>query len=314
MTVQVDWLTSFVAVVDHGGFAAAAEAIFRAQSRVSAHVGSLERELGVQLFDRRARPVALTPSGEAYLAYARGTLTQLDLGRNAVAEVNGLIRGQLAVAAHPSAAASFLPRVIRDFRRRFPGIHVELVEEFVHVDEALLTGRVQLGLRPRYPATQDGRLRGVPLWSEPMRVVVPAHHELARVGEPVRTEDLGLYDLVVPGHNLGQTEAYQMLLQHDVTPTVAYLTNIPQTLIALVRNDLGVGFTNSLAVDGCGHDGVCVLPLADPALVREVAAVFETSQEFAVIRSPFWQAILDAPLPAGTVDLRPAPIEAPTQR
>jgi DNA-binding transcriptional LysR family regulator len=302
--MQIDWIASFVAVVDHGGFAAAAEGIFRAQSRVSAHVSALERELGVQLFDRRARPVVLTPSGAAFLSYARATLTQLELGRNAVAEVNGMIRGELAIAAHPSAAATFMPRVIRQFRKRYPGIHVELVEEFVHVDEALLTGRVQLGLRPQFPATHDGRLRRVPLWREPMRVVVHPHHQLAAGGGPVEVADLAGYDLIVPGHSLGQTEAYQMLTQRDIAPTVSYLTNIPQTLIALVRNELGVGFTNDLAMRSCETEGVLVLPLADETLVREVSVVFEASRAATVMMNPFWKALLSTSLPEGTVDLR----------
>ena len=304
--MQVEWIVSFVAVVDHGGFAAAAEAIFRAQSRVSAHVGALERELGVQLFDRRARPVALTASGAAFLSYARATLTQLDLGRNAVAEVNGLVRGQLAVAAHPSAAATFLPRVIRAFGERYPGIHVELVEEFVHVDDVLLTGRVQFGLRPLYPSTRDGRLRRVALWREPMRVVVYPSHPLARRGGPVEAADLGEYDLIVPGHSFGETEAFQLLTQRNIAPKVSYLTNIPQTLVALVRNDLGVGFTNDLAMRSCDTEGVIVLPLADDNLVREVSAVFEASHATTVTMHPFWKALLSTRLPEGTVDVRPA--------
>ena len=77
---HIDWLETFVAVVDSGGFSAAAAAVHRSQSRVSAHVAALEQALGVTLFDRRHRPVGLTDAGEAYLPHAREVLAALDRG------------------------------------------------------------------------------------------------------------------------------------------------------------------------------------------------------------------------------------------
>ena len=68
---RLEWLTSFLAVVDFGGFAAGAEATYRSQPRVSAHVAQLERHLGVVLIDRHERPVRLTEAGIAFLEHAR---------------------------------------------------------------------------------------------------------------------------------------------------------------------------------------------------------------------------------------------------
>ena len=62
---RLEWLTSFLAVVDFGGFAVAAENTYRAQSRISSHVAELEKHLGAVLFDRRERPVRLTEAGVA---------------------------------------------------------------------------------------------------------------------------------------------------------------------------------------------------------------------------------------------------------
>src|SRR4051812_38883747 len=58
--VELDWLETFLAVVDRGGFTAASEQIHRSQSRVSAHIAALERHLGVQLIDRSRRPAVAT--------------------------------------------------------------------------------------------------------------------------------------------------------------------------------------------------------------------------------------------------------------
>ena len=61
-----DWLETFLAVVDRGVFTAASEQIHRSQSRVSAHIAALERQLGVRLLDRTRRPATPTPAGEVF--------------------------------------------------------------------------------------------------------------------------------------------------------------------------------------------------------------------------------------------------------
>src|SRR6476469_4331633 len=73
-TVELDWLETFLAVVDQGGFTAASEHIHRSQSRVSAHIAGLERALGVQLIDRHRRPAALTDAGVVLSRHARAVL------------------------------------------------------------------------------------------------------------------------------------------------------------------------------------------------------------------------------------------------
>ncbi|MBO0872281.1 MAG: LysR family transcriptional regulator [Pseudonocardia sp.] len=71
---NLDWLETFLAVTDSGGFSAPAQAVHRSQSRVSSHVTSLEQALGARLFDRGHRPVLLTDAGEAFLPHAREVL------------------------------------------------------------------------------------------------------------------------------------------------------------------------------------------------------------------------------------------------
>jgi len=60
---RIDWIISFVAVAHHGGFSAAAKALYRSQPRVSSHVADLEQELGTLLLDRSVHPARLTPRG-----------------------------------------------------------------------------------------------------------------------------------------------------------------------------------------------------------------------------------------------------------
>src|SRR6185437_16949838 len=88
-----------VAVADSGSFTAAAATLHVSQSGVSAQVGRLEQELGVQLFERSARRVTITPAGADLLDRMRTTLATLDDVRSVADEVLGLLRGSVRLGA-----------------------------------------------------------------------------------------------------------------------------------------------------------------------------------------------------------------------
>ena len=91
-------LEYFVAVAEEANFTRAAERVHISQSGVSAQVRQLERELGADLIDRSTRTATLTAAGVAALAPARAALAAAASVRQAVDDVNELMRGRLAVA------------------------------------------------------------------------------------------------------------------------------------------------------------------------------------------------------------------------
>src|SRR6185503_18336438 len=135
-------LAYVVAVVDHGGFTRAAEAMHVAQPSLSQAVRALEAELGVELFHRAARSVVPTAAGEALLGPARQALRDAETARSAVAEVAGLEAGRLDLVSLPTLAVDPAAGLIGAFRRAHPGIVVRLVEP---EDAAAVAGRVREG-------------------------------------------------------------------------------------------------------------------------------------------------------------------------
>src|SRR4051812_2373139 len=95
--MELRQLAYFVAVAEEGSFTRAAERVNIAQPGVSAQIRQLERELGQELLDRSVRSVRLTEVGAAVLPYARAALEAVDGARQAVAELSGLLRGQVSV-------------------------------------------------------------------------------------------------------------------------------------------------------------------------------------------------------------------------
>jgi DNA-binding transcriptional LysR family regulator len=151
-------------VVDHGGFTAAARAVFVSQPAISLAVKELERELGTELFSRVGRGVRLTPAGEALVGPARQALRDLETGRAAVAAVTGVMAGSLSVCSLPTLAADPMAALVGRFRRHHPGVRVDLAapEDTQELFDLVDAGTCELGLTdargvpPSYGASDLG--------------------------------------------------------------------------------------------------------------------------------------------------------------
>ncbi|WP_419816340.1 LysR family transcriptional regulator [Glacieibacterium sp.] len=143
-----DQLAIFLAVVETGGFAAAARRLNRATSVISYGIANLEAQLGVALFDRETtkRP-QLTTAGRAVLAEARTVSQGIDGLR---AKVKGLLDGleaEVHLAVDVMLSANRLGNVLRAFSARFPTVSLRLsVEGLGAVAELVLDGRAVIGI------------------------------------------------------------------------------------------------------------------------------------------------------------------------
>ncbi len=121
-------LRTFVEVATAGSVIEAARNLVVSPPAVSAAVGSIERELGVQLVERAGRGLVVTPAGVVFARYARQVLALLETGKAATAEALDPERGQLRLAAVTTAGEHVVPRFLASFRARHPeaGITLEV--------------------------------------------------------------------------------------------------------------------------------------------------------------------------------------------
>jgi DNA-binding transcriptional LysR family regulator len=304
--MQLDWLRTFVAVVDHQGFSAASDAIYRSQSRVSAHVAALEKELGAVLIDRQLRPVELTDYGRAFIASARRILEELEAGQTAVDAVDGLMTGSVTLGTYPSAGATFVPSVLRAAVDEFPDVHIGLAERATWaLDDGLVSGGVDLSLRPLRPVSRFPDLRHRVLWRERLQVVAPLDHPLAETDEPVPLAAIGGDSLIVTGNDFKHdSEPYAALVERGVDPRVVHCSDQPQTLVELVRSGLGLGLTNELALRIAHTDGVHLREVADPHMLRHVGVFWSGQRQPSRATQAMLDLIMRVPLPDGVLDVR----------
>lgn len=315
---RIDWITSFVAVARHGGFSAAAKALYRSQPRVSTHVAELEHLLGVRLLDRSVQPARLTPEGRGLLPHAEEVLRRLD----ALADVAaGTVHGEVRLGAYPSAAAHLYPRAVRALRTAHPHVRLVLREgPSAGLEPALVDGSVELAVRPLLPLTTAEGLAHRLLWREPLVAVVRADHPLARA-RSVSLAQAAELPLVAIGERgadgAGHDHQYETDLAFadaGLTPVVAARTSQPQTLVSLVRHGLGVGVTNCLAMTTANLEGVSLVPLDDPRCERAVALWWRSDDGGSPAVEAVREAITALPVPRwpwADRTARPAPHAGP---
>ncbi|GAA2351102.1 LysR family transcriptional regulator [Saccharopolyspora halophila] len=313
---RVDWLISFAAVIRHGGFSAAAKALYRSQSRVSTHVAELEQAIGAQLFDRSAHPPQLTPEGRLLQRHCDEILRRLE-ALSDLSSASGSARGEVHVGLYPSAAAYVFPRAVLRLQRSHPDISVVLHEADARtLEKALQHGEIDLSVRHTLPVVRASGFSSTVLWREPLVAVFPSAHPLAGAGS-VRLRQLAEQTLVIMGESSqesgNQTEPHLAFANAGLQPNVGFRATQPQTMVSLVRHGLGVGMTNALAMTTANLDGTSLVPVADTSSERVVALWWHADQPRSAAIEAVREAILAVPPPRfpSRADSRPGEVLIP---
>lgn len=176
--MELDQVDAFVAIVGHGGFTRASEALHLSQPAISRRIRLLEQELGAPLFERVRRGVVLTDAGQAFLPYAETLLASMRDGIEAVAAVRGIGRGAITLAVVGTLASTTLTGRLRQFRDTYPAVDLRLRTALsAEVSALVLRGDAALGLR--YEVDPHPDLVSTTVHQEPLVPVCSAAHRFA---------------------------------------------------------------------------------------------------------------------------------------
>lgn len=256
-------LRYFVVLAEELHFGRAAKRLAMTQPPLSLSIRGLERELGVVLFARTRRKVALTDAGAAFLEGARATLARAALAAEDAQRAQRGETGGLAVGYLAATAYTLLPLVLRDFLRGYAGVKLELRElNLPQQAGALLKGDIDVGLLR--PPVGEAELASETILAEPFVLALPARHPLGALrrvpakrlaGEPFimfpRQAGLVFHDLVMG-----------FCLRNGFTPRVAQEANQTHTVIGLVSAGIGVALVPASA-QKIGLAGVTYRPLRE---------------------------------------------------
>lgn len=240
-------LNGVVAVANHMSFRKAATELGISPSALSQSVAGLEEEMGLRLFHRTTRSVALTQAGQDFLDRVRPALLQLSAAMDATNAFREKPTGTLRINLSEGAARLILVPIVGEFLRRYPDMAVELVTEGKLVD--IVKAGFDAGIRFTENVPQD--MIAVAC-SPPLRhaaVASPAY--FATRTKPIHPEDLKSHNCIRARMASGAVYHWEFMragesLEVDVPGS---LTLDNQTLIVRAAvNGFGIGYVADWAV------------------------------------------------------------------
>ncbi|WP_258903302.1 LysR family transcriptional regulator [Actinokineospora sp. UTMC 2448] len=267
-------LSMFRVVVEQGSFSAAARALHCTQPAVSQQMKALERSVGGPLFIRVGRGLRLTEAGTALSHHAKEILDGAASAHQRVRAIAASELDSIRLCAFPSANAALVPRAAAKLRQDSPGLRLELLEhEPPDSHHALRRAECDLVVAFTYPAADrqaaDDGLLEVPLLDEPLMLLVPADHPMARRSPAVLAELAG--ETWIAGCPRCRDEFVTACADSGFEPAIACATDDNLAIQALVAAGLGVAMVPALVLSSLRHPDVVALPI-DPLVRRRVSA------------------------------------------
>lgn len=232
-------LTAFLEVARAESFSQAAENLHLTQPAISKRISGLEESLGVELFDRVGRRIALTEAGRALLPRARLLLLELEDMRRAVGNLSGPITGTLKVGTSHHIGLHRLPATLRAFSTRYRDVRLDL--RFIDSEEAyesVLSGELELGI-VTLPPVPDDRLVARQVWDDPLAFVAGHEHPLAKQ-KKVTLADLTQHSAILPSSSTFTRQIASRLFQESgLELRVSMTTNYLETIKMMASIGLG---------------------------------------------------------------------------
>lgn len=249
-------LRYFVAVAEEGNFGRAADKLHMAQPPLSRAIRQLEEQISVNLFDRSARPLKLTPVGSLLFDQAVQMLARMDDLNSMIRAAAGTERRRLIIGFVASTIYARLPELIREFRKAAPEVELVMVEAST-LDQiaALKEGRIDIGFgRIRF---EDPAVTRVVLRNETLVAAFPIDHPLASGVGAVSLKELAGEPQIIYPRSPRPSYADQVISlfrDNAIDPRIAHEARELQIAIGLVAAEEGIAIVPESVRRARSHD------------------------------------------------------------
>jgi DNA-binding transcriptional LysR family regulator len=259
-----------------GTVGAVADALGYSPSAVSQQLAQLQKDVKVPLVERAGRRLRLTEAGEVLADQAEILLAQAQHAEESTLAAGGRVAGVMRVVGHQVAVLNLIAPALPELRRRYPELVVEVFdEESEDVLRKLALQEVDLVLYNEYvhmPLPRTADLEAEALLTEPMRLVLPEGHRLAKAGS-VRLADLEGDPWVSTHSGTRHAEMMRRACAEigGYRPMIRHHSNDVRVLLSLIAAGLAVGLLPELA-QVAHQPGVVVRGVGDADLRRRIVA------------------------------------------
>jgi len=246
---QLKQLRAFCSVAKNGKMTDAAEELFLSQPAISLQVRALERELDTVLFERHGPRINMTREGQELYEMARPLVESLEsLNARFNRQMKGdLDSGEVVIAAGESTIIYLLPRLVKQFRERYPNIHVQLRNVTGRDGLAMIRDdEVDFAIGSMLDVPSD--ITYQPVHSYEPALILPLGHELAG-RKRVRIEDIAPYGLILPPRRLTTWRMVDRVFQqHQVPFNVTLEVGGWEVIKRYVELDFGISIVTGICL------------------------------------------------------------------
>ena len=288
MNIKYRPLKAFVLAVQTGSFTHAADRLGVTQPSFTSLIRDLEDILGVRLFDRNTRGIALTEAGKDFLARIERPVADLEEAYRSILDLAAVRRGSVVIGSLPSTSLTLIPPALRLLRSAHPTLRVRVVE--AHNDDLVTmvrTNQIEFAIAAQLEPSAD--LAFQPLLEDAFTVVFPAGHEFA--ARPVlHWRDVVQHDLILLSRGSSVRELYDQATQEETEATAAasrYDVTHMTTAIRLVRQGLGITVLPALALPELELSGLLACQLHDASARRMIGVLHRRDRSLSAAATAF---------------------------
>jgi DNA-binding transcriptional LysR family regulator len=243
-------LRAFIKAVETKSISKAGEELFLSQPTVSLQIRALERELCVQVFERRGPVINLTPDGKILYELSKPLINGIDnLSHNFNSLAGKLETGELHITAGQTACMYLLPKYIHRFKEKNPGVHVKLSNNTGKDGRELLkTDCVDFAVGTMADNSPDMVFE--PLFEYGPVLITPMDHPLAGK-KKVTLKDISPYGLILPPRELSTWRKVDKIFsEHGIPYKVSMEVGGWEVIKTYVEEGLGVSIVSRLCLNG----------------------------------------------------------------
>ncbi len=286
-------LEHFVSLANYLHFGHAANASNISVSALSRNIRQLEDEVGVTLFERDNRSVALTAKGVIFLDYARELLTQWTGICDELADQSAQLSGEISLYCSVTASHSILFDLLNRFRPDYPGIEIKLhTGDPDHAIERVTAGDEQIAIA----AQPDSLPRGVvfkPIVLSPLLFIGPAkQHVHMPKGIPSTAQQWSQVPMILSEGGIARRRMNAWFKQRGIKPRIYAQVAGNEAIVSMVSLGLGIGVVPQLVLDNSPLSKEVVVLSVKPGLQPYNVGMVTRKKNLAnPLVNAFWQLI-----------------------
>jgi DNA-binding transcriptional LysR family regulator len=291
--MELRQLEYFMAVSKELHFTRAAEKLNISQPALSEQIKRLEDEVGIPLFDRIGKKIALTEAGKILLNHSQSVFFEIEQAGLALQDLNELQRGKLTIGSLLTCVSYLLPPAIIKFKQLYPNVKLSVHGlKTSDIKKGLLENELDLGIT--FLPVEEKEFDAMPLFTEELSLAVPSSHPLAHLKEvDMKTLEKVPTILLPESYYLRQLiDTYSRELGFTLNPALEMTTL--ESLIHMVSEGVGITILPEPYLDTLNNPYVVKVKLINPILQRKIGIIYRKNKFICATTQTFMGQIMKA--------------------